>query len=58
MKQPRFTQITGTSPYLYALDQQGNVWKYHDAKGDRHSFWGRLTSHRAKTHEEQSSFKK
>lgn len=56
----KFIQIAGVDNELYALDEDGVVWKYFPAKPEirnscggiavkgRFAFWGKLTQHRAK----------
>jgi len=43
----KFIQITGVGNKLYALDENGLVWKYNPATEDRYAFWGKITNHRA-----------
>ena len=46
---PKFIQLTAYTSGLFALDESGQVWKYHpENKAEaRYAFWGRLTAHRA-----------
>lgn len=59
MSSPKFIQIACTSKNLYALDEEGRVWRYvpqvkpEDVRAlpagakARFAFWTRLTAHRA-----------
>ena len=47
---PKFIQLTASASGLFALDETGQVWKYHPENKSgisRYAFWGRLTAHRA-----------
>ena len=55
-EQSKFIQISSTNLHsgadLYALDEEGVVWKYHPYScgsdgTERFAFWGKITSHRA-----------
>lgn len=45
----KFIQITNGTGGLYALDENGHVWKYHPhtPNSQRFAFWGKVTAHRA-----------
>ena len=52
-KSSRFVSLTSTAEHLYALDNNGRVWRYYpagmkrDGTTPRYAFWGSLTTHRA-----------
>ena len=45
----KFIQILEVNRKLHALDEDGAVWIYHPAEGEKFAGWFKLTEHRVDT---------